>query len=47
MGGPPGTPGGPQPQNKVQRIKPADVWDAIRKSLKKGSDKDEEQGGQD
>jgi hypothetical protein len=45
MGGPPGGPGSPQPQNKVQRIKPADVWDAIRKSLKKG--KGEEQDGQD
>ena len=44
MGGPPGA---PQAQNKVQRIKPADVWDAIRKSLKKGDDKGEEQDGQD
>jgi hypothetical protein len=35
MGGPPGAPGGQQqtPQNKVQRIKPADVWGAIKKSL--------------
>ncbi len=49
MGGPPPGMGGPesqQPQNKVQRIKPSDVWDAIRKSLKKGVKKDDEQDGQ-
>lgn len=36
MGGPTGSPGGPQqtPQNKIQRIKPADVWGAMKKSLK-------------
>lgn len=42
MGGPEG--GGPQAQNKVQKVKSLDVWDALRKSLKKGSGGQNEAG---
>lgn len=46
LGAPPGA-GGPEGQqqtpNKVQKIKSHDVWDALRKSLKKGEGGQEEQ----
>jgi hypothetical protein len=37
MGGPPE---GQQPSNKIQKIKPHNVWDALKKALKK------DEGGQ-
>ena len=48
MGAPPGAPAGSPPQNKIQKVNPVDVWEAIRKSLKKGEGAQEaEQDGQE
>lgn len=44
MGGPPGGDGGPKPPNKIQKVRAADVWEALRKSLKSKDDGHEEKG---
>lgn len=42
MGGPPGAEGAAPAANKVQKVKSSDVWTALKKSLKKGKDGQEQ-----